>query len=185
MNDNIGQIVLKGNLISSEQYQKAVQEQKVKGGSLGASMIRLGLVKEEDLLSALSRYYKVPSVRLSTIQVDKKAIELVPASMAKKHLIIPISRVGPKLTMAMADPNNFLAIDEIKFITSFNVEPVVASDYDIIDAIKKYYGGGGGLNGKGSVSIDARDYTLSDDDMPPLEEFDDGEMVDVGDFDVG
>jgi type IV pilus assembly protein PilB len=86
--------------------------------------------------------------------------------------------------MAMADPNNFLAIDEIKFITSFNVEPVVASDYDIIDAIKKYYGGGGGVNGKGSVSIDARDYTLSDDDMPPLEEFDDGEMIDVGDFDA-
>jgi type IV pilus assembly protein PilB len=184
MNDNIGQIVLKGNLISSEQYQKAVDEQKVKGGSLGASLIRLGLVKEEDLLSALSRYYKVPSVRLSTMQVDKKAIELVPASMAKKHLLIPVSRVGAKLTMAMADPNNFLAIDEIKFITSFNVEPVVASDYDIIDAIKKYYGGGGGLDGKGSVSIDARDYTLSDDDMPPLEEFDDGEMIDVGDFDA-
>jgi type IV pilus assembly protein PilB len=102
MNDNIGQIVLKGNLISSEQYQKAVEEQKVKGGSLGASMIRLGLVKEEDLLSALSRYYKVPSVKLSTIQVDKKAIELVPASMAKKHLIIPVSRVGAKLTMAIA-----------------------------------------------------------------------------------
>jgi type IV pilus assembly protein PilB len=184
MNDNIGQIVLKGNLISSEQYQKAVDEQKVKGGSLGASLIRLGLVKEEDLLSALSRYYKVPSVRLSTMQVDKKAIELVPASMAKKHLLIPVSRVGAKLTMAMADPNNFLAIDEIKFITSFNVEPVVASDYDIIDAIKKYYGGGGGLDGKGSVSIDARDYTLSDDDMPPVEEFDDGEMIDVGDFDA-
>jgi len=184
MNENVGQIALKGNLISSDQYQKAVEEQKVKGGSLGASLIRLGLVKEEDLLSALSRYYKVPSVKLSTIQVDKKAIELVPSSMAKKHLIIPISRVGAKLTMAMADPNNFLAIDEIKFITSFNVEPVVASDYDVIDAIKKYYGGGGGLNGKGSVAIDARDYSLEDGDMNAIEEFDDSDMVDVGDFDA-
>jgi type IV pilus assembly protein PilB len=184
MNEKIGEIAIKGNLITSQQYQKAVEEQKVKGGSLGASLIRMGIVKEDDLLSLLSRYYKVPSVKLSTMEVDKKVLELVPASMAKKHLIVPISRVGAKLTIAMADPNNFLAIDEIKFITSFNVEPVVASDHDVIDGIKKYYGGGGGLNGKGSVSIDARDYSLDDGDMNTLEEFDDSDMIDVGDFDA-
>jgi len=184
MNEKIGEIAIKGNLITSEQYQKATEEQKVKGGSFGANLIRMGMVKEEDLLSLLSRYYKVPSVKISNMQVDQKAVELVPASMAKKHLIIPISRVGAKLTLAMADPNNFLAIDEIKFITSFNVEPVVASDYDIIDGIKKYYGGGGGLAGKGSVSIDARDYTLGEEDMGPVEEFDDADLVDVGDFDA-
>ncbi len=184
MNEKIGEIAVKGNLITSQQYQKAAEEQKVKGGSFGASLIRMGMVKEDDLLSLLSRYYKVPSVKITNIQIDTKVIQLVPASMAKKHFIIPISRVGAKLTMAMADPNNFLAIDEIKFITSFNVEPVVASDYDIIDGIKKYYGGGGGLDGKGSVSIDARDYTLDDDDMNSLEEFDDSDMIDVGDFDA-
>ena len=184
MNEKIGEIAIKGNLITSQQYQKATEEQKVKGGSFGASLIRMGMVKEDDLLSLLSRYYKVPSVKISNMQVDQKVVELVPASMAKKHLIIPISRVGAKLTMAMADPNNFLAIDEIKFITSFNVEPVVASDYDIIDGIKKYYGGGGSLAGKGSVSIDARDYTLGEEDMSPLEEFDDSDLVDVGDFDA-
>jgi type IV pilus assembly protein PilB len=184
MNEKIGEIAIKGNLITSQQYQKAVEEQKVKGGSLGASLIRMGIVKEDDLLSLLSRYYKVPSVKLSNMEVDKKVLELVPASMAKKHLIVPISRVGAKLTIAMADPNNFLAIDEIKFITSFNVEPVVASDHDVIDGIKKYYGGGGGLNGKGSVSIDARDYSLDDVDMNALEEFDDSDMIDVGDFDA-
>jgi len=184
MNEKIGEIAVKGNLITSQQYQKAVGEQKVKGGSLGANLIRMGIVKEDDLLSLLSRYYKVPSVKISNMQVDAKVVQLVPASMAKKHLIIPISRVGAKLTIAMADPNNFLAIDEIKFITSFNVEPVVASDYDIIDGIKKYYGGGGGLNGKGSVSIDARDYSLDDSDMNALEEFDDSDMIDVGDFDA-
>ena len=184
MNEKIGEIAIKGNLITSQQYQQAVEEQKVKGGSLGASLIRMGIVKEDDLLSLLSRYYKVPSVKLSTMEVDKKVLGLVPASMAKKHLIVPISRVGAKLTIAMADPNNILAIDEIKFITSFNVEPVVASDYDVIDGIKKYYGGGGGLNGKGSVSIDARDYTLDDGDVNSLEEFDDSEMIDVGDFDA-
>jgi type IV pilus assembly protein PilB len=184
MSENIGEIAVRGNLITSQQYQQAIGEQKVKGGSLGANLIRMGIVKEDELLSLLSRYFKVPSVKLSSMQMDKKAIELVPASMAKKHLIFPISRVGAKLTIAMADPNNFLAIDEIKFITSFNVEPVVASDYDIIDAIKKYYGGGGGLNGKGSVSIDARDYTLSEEEMGPLEEFEDSDMIDVGDFDA-
>jgi len=184
MNENIGQIALKGNLISSEQYQKAMEEQKVKGGSIGANLVRMGIVKENDLLSLLSRFYRVPSVKLSTLTVDNKVIGLVPASMAKKHLVIPISRVGAKLTIAMADPNNVLAIDEIKFITSFNVEPVVASDFDVIDAIKKYYGGGGGLDGKGSVSIDARDYSLDDNDMAALEEFDDSDMIDVGDFDA-
>jgi len=184
MSEKIGEIALRGNLITQQQYQQAMQEQKVKGGSLGANLIRLGMVKEDDLLSVLSRYFKVPSIKLSTMQVDKKAIELIPASMAKKHFIFPVSRVGSKLTIAMADPNNFLAIDEIKFITSFNVEPVVASDYDIIDAIKKHYGGGGGLSGKGSVSIDARDYSLGDEDMNPVEQFDDSEMIDVGDFDA-
>jgi type IV pilus assembly protein PilB len=148
--ERIGEIAVKGNLITSQQYQQATGEQKVKGGSLGANLVRMGMVKEDDLLSCLSRYYKVPSVKISNMQIDMKVIELVPASMAKKHLIIPISRVGAKLSIAMADPNNFLAIDEIKFITSFNVEPVVASDYDIIDGIKKYYGGGGGVDGKGS-----------------------------------
>ncbi len=184
MTERIGEIAIKGNLITSQQYQQAVEEQKVKGGSLGANLIRLGMVKEDALLSLLSRFFKVPSVKLSNMQLDKRAIELVPASMAKKHIIFPISRAGAKLTIAMADPNNFLAIDEIKFITSFNVEPVVAVDYDIIDAIKKYYGGGKGLDGKGSVSIDARDYTLGDDDMVPLEEFEDSDMIDVGDFDA-
>jgi len=184
MSDNVAQIALKGNLISSEQYQKAVEEQKVKGGSLGASLIRMGVVKEDALLSCLSRYYKVPSVKISNMQIDTKITGLVPSSMAKKHLIIPINRVGAKLTLAMADPNNFLAIDEIKFITSFNVEPVVASDYDIIDGIKKYYGGGRGLDGKGSVSIDARDYTLGEDELGTLEEFDDADLIDVGDFDA-
>ncbi|MFB0507037.1 MAG: type IV-A pilus assembly ATPase PilB [Thermodesulfobacteriota bacterium] len=184
MSDNVAQIALKGNLISSEQYQKAVEEQKVKGGSMGASLIRMGVVKEDALLSCLSRYYKVPSVKISNMQIDTKITGLVPSSMAKKHLIIPINRVGAKLTLAMADPNNFLAIDEIKFITSFNVEPVVASDYDIIDGIKKYYGGGRGLDGKGSVSIDARDYTLGEDELGTLEEFDDADLIDVGDFDA-
>ena len=184
MNEKIGEIAIKGNLITSQQYQQAVGEQKVKGGSLGANLIRMGMVKEDDLLSLLSRYYKVPSVKITQMQIDRKVIQLVPASMAKKHLIIPINRVGAKLTIAMADPNNFLAIDEIKFITSFNVEAVVASDYDIIDGIKNYYGGGGGLDGKGSVSIDARDYSLDDDDMKTIEEFDDSDMIDVGDFDA-
>jgi type IV pilus assembly protein PilB len=184
MNESIGEIAIKEKLITSQQCQQATSEQKVKGGSIGANLVRMGMVKEDDLLSCLSRYYKVPSVKISNMQIDTKVIGLVPASMAKKHLIIPISRVGAKLTIAMADPNNILAVDEIKFITSFNVEPVVASDYDIIDGIKKYYGGGGGLNGKGSVSIDARDYTLGEDETNNAEEFDDSEMIDVGDFDA-
>jgi type IV pilus assembly protein PilB len=90
-------------------------------------------------------------------------IKLVPSSISKKYFIIPINRVGPKLTLAMADPSNIVVIDEIKFMTGFNVEPVVASETEIIDGIKKYYGGGGNVAGLGTVSFQATDFELDDE----------------------
>jgi type IV pilus assembly protein PilB len=112
-------------------------------------------------------------------------IKLIPSSTSKKYFIMPINRVGPKLTLAMADPSNIVVIDEIKFMTGFNVEPVVASETEIIDAIKRYYGGGGAIAGMGSQSIQAADYSLDEENASTVDnEFAiDDDIVNVDDFD--
>jgi type IV pilus assembly protein PilB len=145
----------------------------------------LGYIKEDELLSFLSAQFRVPSVKLSKIEINPTVIKLIPSSTSKKYFIIPVNRVGPKLTLAMADPSNIIVIDEIKFMTGFNVEPVVASENEIVDAIKKYYGGGGGVAGLGSVAFQAADYTMAEEkatasnDGIALED----EVVDIDDFD--
>lgn len=184
MSERLGDLLIKRNFITSDQLKKALDEQKLKGGRLESNLIRLGYIKEDELLSFLSAQYRVPSVKLSRIEINPNVIKLVPSSTAKKYFILPINRVGPKLTLAMADPSNIVVIDEIKFMTGFNVEPVVASETEIVDAIKKYYGGGGNVAGMGTTTFHAQDFSL-DDDKTQDTEFDllDNGMVDVDDFD--
>ncbi|MGQ9637029.1 MAG: type IV-A pilus assembly ATPase PilB [Thermodesulfobacteriota bacterium] len=182
MNDRLGELLVKKNFITPEQLKKAVEEQKLKGGRLESNLIRLGYIKEDELLSFLSAQYRVPSVKLSKIEINPNVIKLIPSSVAKKYFIIPVHRVGPKLTLAMADPSNIIVIDEIKFMTGFNVEPVVASESEIIDAIKKYYGGGSAISSSASSADysdleenqnNASDYgVVLDDDPTALEDFD-------------
>lgn len=184
MAERLGDLLVKRNYITLDQLKKASDEQKMKGGRLESTLVRLGFIKEDELLSFLSAQYRVPSVKLSKVEVNPNVIKLVPASIAKKYFIIPVNRVGPKLTMAMADPSNIVVIDEVKFMTGFNVEPVVASEAEIIDAIKKYYGGGGHLPSTGSAPFQASDYVLEDekiseDGVSLVDE----EAVDVGEFD--
>jgi type IV pilus assembly protein PilB len=184
--ERLGELLVKKNYITPDQLKKALEDQRLKGGRLESALIRSGYIKEDELLSFLSAQYRVPSIKISKIEVNPNVIKLIPSSISKKYFIIPINRVGPKLTMAMADPSNIVVIDEIKFMTGFNVEPVVASETEIIDAIKKYYGGGGGVAGKGTVSFEATDYTLEEDKGAPT---DGGVMleddfVDVDDFDA-
>ena len=184
MSERLGELLIKRNFISPEQLQKALQEQKLKGGRLESNLVRLGYVKEDDLLSFLSAQYRVPSIKLSRIEINPNVIKLIPSSSTKKHFIIPISRIGPKLTLAMADPSNIVVIDEIKFMTGFNVEPVVASESEIIDAIKKYYGGGGSIAGMGTTNFQAADYSIDEENGPDSEiDLIEGTMVDVDDFD--
>ncbi|MGQ9776127.1 MAG: type IV-A pilus assembly ATPase PilB [Thermodesulfobacteriota bacterium] len=182
MNDRLGELLVKKNFITPEQLKKAIEEQKLKGGRLESNLIRLGYIKEDELLSFLSAQYRVPSVKLSKIEINPNVIKLIPSSVAKKYFIIPVHRVGPKLTLAMADPSNIIVIDEIKFMTGFNVEPVVASESEIIDAIKKYYGGGSAISSSASSADysdleenqnNASDYgVVLDDDPTALEDFD-------------
>ena len=185
MSERLGELLVKRNYITSDQFKKALEEQKLKGGRLESNLIKLGYVKEDELLSFLSAQYRVPAVKLSKMEINQNVVKLIPSSTSKKYFIIPISRVGPKLTLAMADPSNIVVIDEIKFMTGFNVEPVVASETEIIDAIKKYYGGGGNVAGIGNVGFQAADYSL-DDEKSSTSENDfiiDDDVVDVDDFD--
>jgi type IV pilus assembly protein PilB len=185
LSERLGELLVKRSFITSDQLQKALEDQKLKGGRLESNLVRLGYIKEDELLSFLSAQYRVPSVRLSKIEINPATIKLIPSSISKKYFIIPINRVGPKLTLAMADPSNIIVIDEVKFMTGFNVEPVVASETEIVDAIKKYYGGGGSVAGLGRVGFQSADYTLGDEKTTALDSviaFDD-DVIDVDDFD--
>jgi type IV pilus assembly protein PilB len=184
LTERLGELLLKRNYITPDQLQKAIEEQKFKGGRLESNLVRLGFIKEDELLSFLSAQYRVPSIKISKIEINPNVIKLIPSSISKKYFIIPINRVGPKLTLAMADPSNIVVIDEIKFMTGFNVEPVVASETEIIDGIKKYYGGGGNVAGLGTVSFQATDFEL---DEEKITSSGDGlmindDVVDVEDF---
>ena len=186
MSERLGELLVKKNFITPDQLKKAWEEQKLKGGRLESNLVRLGYIKEDELLSFLSAQYRVPSIKISKIEINPNVIKLIPSSIIKKYFIIPIHRVGSKLTLAMSDPSNIIVIDEIKFMTGFNVEPVVASETEIIDAIKRYYGGGGGVAGAGTIAFQASDYSLDDEDTlhmnggMALED----EVVDVDDFDT-
>jgi type IV pilus assembly protein PilB len=186
LSERLGELLVRRNLITPEQLKKAVEDQKSNGSRLESALVKLGYIKEDELLSFLSAQYRVPSVKISKIEVNPSVVKLIPSSVAKKHYIIPTNRVGTKLTLAMLDPSNIPVIDEVKFITGFRVEPVVASETEIIDAIKRYYGGGGDLASLGSKTFDAKDFNLDDDVATVASEGGislDDEVVNVDDFD--
>ena len=185
----IGELLLKEKRITPEQLQEALGYQRNNGGKLGANLVKLGFVKDEEITSLLSKQYGVPSISLNQFEIDPAVIKLVPAETAHKYQIIPLSRVGATLTIAMTDPTNVFALDDLKFMTGYNVEPVVAWETAVLDAIQKYYGapgagpkGGGGNNqkivetapGESALEIAARamqEMPLVDaDDVEVLEE---------------
>src|ERR1700682_5610305 len=136
----IGELLLKEKRITSDQLQQALNHQKANGGKLGYNLVKMGFVKDEEITARLSKQYGVPSINLAQFEVDPAVIKLVPADTAQKYQIVPLSRAGATLTIAMTDPTNVFAMDDIKFMTGYNVEPVVASEIAVIDAIQKYYG---------------------------------------------
>ncbi len=143
----IGELLLKEKRITAEQLQEALSYQRSNGGKLGANLVKLAFVKEEEITSLLSKQYGVPSISLNQFEIDPAVIKLVPSETAHKYQIIPLSRVGATLTIAMTDPTNVFALDDLKFMTGYNVEPVVAWETAVADAIQKYYGTpGGGKN---------------------------------------
>ena len=136
----LGQMLIKAGIISEEQLKHALEEQKKSGGKIGYNLVKLGFASEEDITSFLSEQYGVPSINLRHFEIDEAILKLIPSEVAQKYLIIPINRTGATLTIAMADPTNVFAMDDIKFMTGYNVEPVVASEMAIREAIDQYYG---------------------------------------------
>ncbi len=140
MSSRLGEILIKENLITSDQLRKALEHQKATGGRLGTCLMKLGFISDDEITGVLSRQYGFPSINLKYYEVDAAVIKLIPQDTAVRYQIVPLSRVGSTLTIAMTDPTNVFAMDDIKFMTGFNVEPVVASETAIAEAITKFYG---------------------------------------------
>src|SRR5215471_14293361 len=131
----IGELLLKEKRITPEQLQEALTYQRQNGGKLGYNLIKLGFVKDEEITALLSKQYGVPSIALTQFEIDPAVVKLVPAETALKYQIVPLSRSGATLTIAMTDPTNVFAMDDLKFMTGYNVEPVVASETAVDDAV--------------------------------------------------
>jgi type IV pilus assembly protein PilB len=164
----IGELLLKEKRITPEQLQEALNAQRQNGGKLGNNLVTLGFVKDEEITALLSRQYGVPSIALDHFEIEASVLKLVPAETAQKYHVLPLSRSGATLTIAMTDPTNVFAMDDIKFMTGFNVEPVVASETAVLEAIQRYYGkGSAGANGSsGPSALEAASKAL--EDMPMI-----------------
>ena len=140
MSAKLGETLLKDNLITPQQLKEALDYQRINGGRLASTLVKLGMLSDEEVTAVLSRQYGVPSVNLDLFEVDPAAVALVPQETAERYSVLPLSRVGATLTLAMVDPTNVFAIDDIKFMTGLSVEPVVVSETAFQFALKKYYG---------------------------------------------
>jgi len=166
----LGELLVRSNLITKDQLQRALEEQKNSGGQLrlGAVLVKEGYISESELTAFLSKQYSVPSINLAEFEIDPTVVKLLPVEVVQKYQAIPVNRSGSTLILAMSDPSNIFAIDDIKFMTGYNVEVVVASDTGIKSAIDKYY----------DQSASLADM-MSDLDMDDMEIVADHEEVDV------
>src|SRR5215203_2761605 len=135
----LGELLLKEKRITHAQLQEALNYQKTNGGKLGCNLVKLGIIKDDDITALLSKQYGVPFINLAQFEIDASIIKLIPSETAHKYQIVPLSRSGATLTIAMTDPTNVFAMDDIKFMTGYNVEPVVASETAVSEAIARYY----------------------------------------------
>ena len=158
----IGELLLKEKRITVEQLQEALNHQRQHGGKLGLNLIKLGFVKDSDITALLSKQYGVPSISLADFEVDPAVVKLVSAETAQKYQIVPLARSGATLTIAMIDPTNVFAMDDIRFMTGYNVEPVVASEIAVLEAIERYYAksNGNGAAGQGNSALDVASKAL-------------------------
>lgn len=138
--DRIGELLVREGLITAEQLSAALQDARQNGYRIGYSLIRLGFVQESELTRALAKQYRVPAVDLDRVQVDPKIVKMVPGDLALRYLVLPLRRVGRMLTVAMANPTDAGAIDNLKFITRHDIEPVIVGEYTLRKHLEHYYG---------------------------------------------
>jgi type IV pilus assembly protein PilB len=168
----LGHLLVAERLITEDQLKQALAEQKGKTEKLGSILARLGFITEEQLIGFLSRQYGIPSITLTNIDVDTETLRLVPAPIARKYEVLPVKRIGGTLTLAMADPTNVFALDDIAFMTSLQILPVVAPQATIRKAIEKHYEGG-------QASMNEMLTEIADANVEVLEGEAEGKGVDV------
>jgi type IV pilus assembly protein PilB len=172
MNERVGELLLKEKLITNEQLVRVNEEQRKVGGGIGSNLEKLGYVKEKDFVTFLSRQYGVPEADLNNLEVDPDLIRLIPEDVSKKYQLIPLERYGSTLKIAMVDPSNIFAIDDIKFLTNYNVEATIASEQAIKDAMETIY----------EVEDMALDEVFNEFDEAEMEVVTDEEEVDMSDL---
>src|ERR1044071_3339103 len=200
MSAKLGEILVRENLISPQHLREALDYQRAHGGRLGFNLVKLGLISDDMISAVLSRQYGIPSVNLELFNIDPGVIGLIPQEVAQKHSVLPLSRVGATLTLAMVDPTNVFAMDDVKFMTGLNVEPVVVAEGSVQLAIAKYYGssreielatvtteelpkngsknnGAGGITHDDLVSLDSIDFDTSQSE--DVEVVEDNEEIDL------
>jgi type IV pilus assembly protein PilB len=139
LNERIGELLVKENLLSADQLKQARDQAAAKGQRLGAQITQLGFLDEEELTEFVAKQYGVPSINLSDFDIDPEVVQLIPQEVAQKHTVVPVNRAGSTLILATADPSNIFALDDIKFLTGYNIQPVVAAEEAIRRAIETYY----------------------------------------------
>jgi len=137
--DRLGDLLIKEGLITKDQLEKALAEQRSSGMRLGYALVKLGFVQETEITKMLARQYRMPAVDLSRFEVDPKIVKMVPGDVALKHLVLPLKREGRTLTVAMADPTNLAVLDDLKFITRYDIFPVIAGEYTLRNQLEKHY----------------------------------------------
>jgi type IV pilus assembly protein PilB len=140
MSNRLGDVLVKAGKLTAQQLQQGLAYQKEKGGRIGSAFVKLGILTEKELVELLSQHFGVPAIDLARVEIDEGVIKILPADVARKYTILPVAKVGAKVTLAMIDPTNVFAMDDIKFMTGYNVDPVVASETALRAAIDKYYG---------------------------------------------
>ncbi len=171
MSDRIGELLVQKNLLTVEQLERAQEEAKISGSRVGLQLTKLGYIAEDDLADAISSQFGVPTITLADFDVDLDVIKLIPEEVAQKHTLIPVNRAGATLIVATADPSNIFAIDDVKFLTGYNVEVVVAAEESIRRAIEQYYDTG-----------DSLDEVMADFEDDDFEVVADGDDVDLNDL---
>ncbi len=136
----LGDLLLKAKLITPDQLEAALKSQREEGGKIGEALVRVGAVNENDITETLSQQLGVPSIDLASFEIDPAVVKIVPGDVARKYGVLPVNKTGATLTIAMGDPTNVFAMDDIKFMTGYNVEPVVASEVALRKAIARHYG---------------------------------------------
>ncbi|HXO20977.1 MAG TPA: type IV-A pilus assembly ATPase PilB [Thermoanaerobaculia bacterium] len=168
-----GELLIKTGKINAMQLQEALALQKEQGGRLGSNLIKLGHLTDRQLVESLSQHFKVPSVDLNGMEIDESVIKIIPADIARKYTILPVNKAGATVTVAMIDPTNVFAMDDVKFMTGYKVEPVVASENTIRTQIDRYYGSTHAIELK-KVMED-----LTDESTGDLEVLDEDEELDL------